>query len=458
MTDTNTPATRSAAAPTNDEIGVDVDHLFRHHSGRMVSSLVRALGWQHIELVEEAVQESFLAALRTWPFRGVPRQPAAWLTRVARNHALDQLRRASNWTRKRELLQRETTEAAPGLAPAEARGRLGEASREPTDEVHFSEELVDDSLSMVLACCHPQLSRDQQVALTLKTVGGFVVGEIARAFLTKPTTVAQRIVRAKAKLKELDEPLRIPPPDDLEPRLDAALEVIYLMFNEGYDSTVGDNLVRQDLCAEALRLVTLLARHPSTSVPQTHALAALLCLQASRFSQRTDARGELLLLESQDRSRWDHHLVSSGLQHLRRSASGSALSTYHLQAEIAALHATAPSLSGTNWSRIYDAYEQLELLDPSPVVRLHRLIALAMARGARAALSQLEDSELERRLECYYPLFVARGRFRAELGDLSGAERAYRRAQELAGNATVRAFLQSRIELLRARADSDAPA
>ena len=419
-------------------LGVDVDHLFRHHSGRMVASLVRALGWQHIELVEEAVQESFLAALRTWPYRGVPDQPAAWLTRVARNRALDQLRRASSWQRKRDQLEHEQT--PPGASPLTARGT--EAPLDPT----FPTEVVDDTLSMILACCHPQLSRDQQVALTLKTVGGFVVDEIARAFLAQPTTIAQRIVRAKNKLKKLDEPLRIPPPAELDSRLDAALEVVYLMFNEGYDSTAGDDLVRQDLCAEALRLARLLAEHPTTRRPQTHALAALLHFQASRFSQRTDAEGELLLLEHQDRSAWDVRLLSRAYRHLHRSARGGTLSTYHLQAEIASLHATAPSFAETDWQRIVETYRQLERIAPSPVVRVNRLIAQAMAGDVRTALEEIHDAELSDRLSAYYPLYVARGKLHHLSGDVSGAESAYRQALELAGNTAVRAFLAQLID------------
>ncbi len=425
-------------AEPDSAMGVDVDHLFRHHSGRMVASLVRALGWQHIELVEEAVQESFLAALRTWPYRGVPDQPSAWLTRVARNRALDQLRRSSTWQRKRDQLERD-----PG-APADGVPIPG-AAEIPLDP-SFAGEVVDDTLSMILACCHPQLSRDQQVALTLKTVGGFVVDEIARAFLSQPSTIAQRIVRAKNKLKKLDEPLSIPPPAELDGRLDVALEVVYLMFNEGYDSTTGDDLVRQDLCAEALRLVRLLAEHPRTSKPATHALAALLHFQASRFSQRTDARGDLLLLEHQDRSAWDPTLLSRAYQHLRRSASGKTLSSYHLQAEIASLHATAPSFADTNWTRIHETYLQLEQLEPSPVVKVNRLIAQAMAGHAESALRELGEPELSKRLSDYYPLHVARGKLLHESGDVAGARQSYERALELAGNKAVQDYLS---QLLR---------
>ena len=275
---------------TPDHVHSSVDHLFRHRAGQMVASLTRIFGLEHIDLVEDAVQDALVRALRLWPYEGTPRNPTAWLIQVAKNRLLDRLRRQSLWRQKQPEAERSIRalrEAAADSEPA------------------FAREVRDDQLRMIFTCCHPAIPSESQIALTAKTVGGFSTAEIARAFLCREATIAQRLVRAKRKLRQRAVELEMPPPRELAKRLDPVLEVLYLMFNEGYSALEGEDLVRTDLCHEAIRLVELLAAHPGTAEPRVHALAALFFFQAARLPARADAAGDLLLLAEQDRSLWD---------------------------------------------------------------------------------------------------------------------------------------------------------
>lgn len=414
-----------------------VDHLFRHRAGQMVACLTRIFGLGQLDLVEEAVQEAMVRALRSWPYRGTPANPTAWLIQVARNNLLDRLRRQSVWRDKEGEIQRSI-----------------EALRDSAtdDEPAFAHEVRDDQLRMIFTCCHPAIPRSQQIALTLKTVGGFSTVEIARAFLAREPTVAQRLVRAKRRLREQGVELRMPPPDELPRRLDAALGAIYLMFNEGYSAHQGEDLVREDLCHEAIRLAALLASHPVTGTPKVCALAALLSFQAARLPTRVDADGDLLLLADQDRGRWDAGMLRDGLRFLERSAAGDEVSTYHLQAEIASCHALAPSFEATDWRRILAAYDALVAIDPSPVVALNRAIALARVEGPAAgleALTALDDAPV---LKAYYPFFAARGELLRDLGRGEESAACYGKALELASSSPVRRFLRSRLSSRPARA------
>jgi RNA polymerase sigma factor (sigma-70 family) len=413
------------------EVHASVDHLFRRRAGQMVASLTRAFGLEHLQTVEDAVQDALVQALRLWPYRGMPEDPGAWLVTVARNRVLDRLRRRGTWRGK--IPEIEQTVRALGSAGA---------STEP----HFSDELDDDQLRLTFACCHPSIPRAGQIALTLKTVGGFSTAEIARAFLAREAAIAQRLVRAKRKLRDGEVALKVPPPRELPERLDSVLEVVYLLFNEGYSALEGEAAVRTDLCHEALRLIALLAEHPLTRAPRVHALAALLHFQGSRLATRTDARGELLLLEDQDRSRWDPRLIARGLEHLRASAEGSEVSTFHLEAEIASCHALAPSFAETDWARIVECYDRLLARNPSPVVSLNRAIALRHVEGPIVALREILDLEAEPALADYFPYWAAR----AELLRLDGsrqqaATEAYRKALEHSASAPVRRFLMRRL-------------
>ena len=399
----------------------------------MVSHLARVFGLDNLDLAEDVVQDALAQALRTWPLKGVPQNPSAWLFRVARNRAIDQLRRRRNWNDKEDFLIRTLL---PFDRPVVA------------DEATFSDELRDDQLRMIFACCHPAIPRDGQVALTLKTVGGFAVTEIAHAFLISNATAAQRVVRAKRRLKEEEAVLEIPPPEELSARLDAVLEVLYLLFNEGYSAAEGDDLVRHDLCTEATRLAELVSDHPLTGLPESHALCALFLFQASRLATRSDPEGELLLLSDQDRSKWDHRLIERAVSHLRSAATGERLTIYHLEAEIASCHALAKDYESTDWARILHCYDSLLRLNPSPVVALNRCIALSKIAGPERALDDLASLTTEPTLDSYYPFWATRGTLLSQIGRRSDALDCFERALELDTSTPVRRFLQRRLHEL----------
>jgi RNA polymerase sigma-70 factor (ECF subfamily) len=389
-----------------------VDHLFRERSGQMVAWLTRIFGPAHLELVEEVVQDALVKALQQWPYSGVPQNPGGWLFRVARNGALDALRRRTAFEGRAAQIAAELTR--------DAGARF--------DDSTIGDLLRDDELRMVFLCCHPGIPRDARVALSLKTAGGFSVPEIARAFLVAEPTIAQRLVRAKRQLRAGAVTFELPSGPDLSARLESVLEVIYLLFNEGYAARSGDDLVRVDLCTEALRLARLVAGSPEASTPAAHALVALIAFQAARLPARVDAAGEVVLLEHQDRSDWDPRLVALGFAHLERSAEGAELTTYHVQAAIAAAHAGAERFEATPWDMILRLYDQLLALNPSPLVALNRVVAVWKVRGADAALADLAALEHEPALSGYYLLPAVQGRLLAERGDHAGARRAFEAA------------------------------
>lgn len=436
----------STVEPTAPDVQAMVDHLFRARAGQMVATLTRILGFEHIDLAEDVVQEALLTALRRWPHHGVPDNPAAWLVQVARNRALDQLRRRTTWRGKEENVRQNLT------ALAEADDTDG------PDRAAFHHELRDDQLRMTFACCHPALALDSQVALTLKTVGGFGTREIARAFICPPTTIAQRLVRAKRKLRTLGVRLEIPAPDDLPTRLDAVLEVIYLMFNEGYSTTEGEALVRHDLCASAIRLVELLADAPATDFPRVHALAALLLFQGARLAARLGGDGMPARIHEQDRGQWDRSLITRGVRRLRGASRGTSLTRYHLEAEIAAGHCLAPSAEATNWQLILDCYDRLLRLHPSPVVALNRAVAVAEVHGPTEALAAIETLVAERTLADYPLLWSTRAELLARLGRHEQAANDLARAQALGASQPMQRFLEKRVaEVTASRAHPARP-
>ncbi len=348
-----------------------LEHLFRHQAGRIVSYLTRALGPAHLDLAEESVQEAMLRAMQSWPYQGVPENAAAWLFRVAHNSALDALRHKRIAGEKTDAI---LTEFSRATIPV-------------PDDPYIEEQLRDDELRMIFMCCHPEFSREARVALSLKTVGGLSVREIAGAFLADEATIAQRLVRAKRQIRESGLTLDMPPLAERKERLQSVLEVIYLIFNEGYAAHEGEDLIRRDLCEEALRLGLRVASS-SIATPAVQALVSLMALQAARLPARVDESGDLVLLEFQDRSRWDQRLIALGFRHFDLSIAGEEVSEYHVQAAIAATHARATDPLSVDWPLILSMYDELVEMNPSPVVRLNRAVAVAKVRGSAAGLAE----------------------------------------------------------------------
>jgi RNA polymerase sigma-70 factor (ECF subfamily) len=403
-----------------------IDHLFRRQAGRMVAHLTRLLGPAHLDLAEEAVQDTMLRALRTWPYQGVPENPTAWLFRVAHNAAIDAIRRRRLTIEKEEQAMEDVARLAT-LTPE-------------TSEVE--EQLRDDELRMIFMCCHPSVARDAAVALSLKTVGGFSVREIARAFLADEAAIAQRLVRAKRLIRERGLTLEMPLGPDLAPRLDAVLDVIYFIFNEGYTAHEGDALIRHDLCGEALRLGSLVAAS-SIRQPRVDALVALMAFHAARFPARVDALGDLVLLENQDRGLWDDRLIAQAFHYFDRSIAGDVVSPYHVEAAIAATHAR-----GGDWTVILDLYDDLLALNPSPVVALNRAVAVAKVHGPEQGIAALPDNP---KLHRYYLYLAVRGYFLQQLGQLEEAADSLRAALECPCSEPERRFLLRKLEEVSGR-------
>jgi RNA polymerase sigma-70 factor (ECF subfamily) len=418
-----------------------VERLFREEQGRAVATLIRVLG--DFDLAEEAVQEAFITALETWPARGIPDNPGAWITTTARNRAIDRLRRRRVLAEKAELLGRQALieEELAAIDPDAALD--GAASMSP---------IVDDRLRLIFTCCHPALAMDARVALTLRTLGGLSTPEIARAFLVPEATLAQRLVRAKRKIRDAGIPYRVPDDHALPERLDGVLRVLYLVFNEGYGASTGDRLVRRELSAEAIRLVRVLVSLMPDE-PEAIGLLALMLLHDARRETRTGPAGELVLLEDQDRGRWDRARIEEGQALLERAMRMRRVGPYQLQAAIASLHDGAPSADETDWPQIAALYRILGDMQPSPVVELNRAVAVAMADGPAAGLAIVDRIAASGQLDDYPYLHSTRADLLRRLGRRVEAGEAYRRALELTANTPERSFLEGRLaELGRATA------
>ncbi|PYK26582.1 MAG: sigma factor, ECF subfamily protein [Verrucomicrobia bacterium] len=407
-----------------------VEHLFRHESGKMVATLTRIFGIEHLNLAEDVVQETLSRALQTWPYRGVPENPSAWIMRASRNLALDVIRRQKTFRAKEAEI-----------------ARLIERDVSAPETANFSEnEIADDRLRMMFVCCHPVIPAEAQVALALKTLCGFSVMEIGRAFLTSEAAIAKRLTRAKQKIQEARIPFEIPVGAELARRLDSVLQSLYLLFNEGYKASSGEKLVRDELCQEAIRLTELLANHPAGNQPETHALLALMLLNAARFAAREDPHGNLLRLQEQDRTRWDQMTIARGMSHLRESAAGDGLSEYHLQAGIAVCHAMAIDYESTDWERILSLYDRLMEFDDSPVVALNRAVAVANVHGPKAGLEAVRAIRGREKLDAYHLFYSVIGELEMRLNHHGAAAREFRKAFELAATKSERAFLLKRLQ------------
>jgi RNA polymerase sigma-70 factor (ECF subfamily) len=417
-----------STAPTV-EISRLTEHLFRHEAGKLVSVLTGIFGVDHLELAEDVVQEALVRAFQTWPYYGIPKNPAAWLTQTARNLALDVIRRENRFRHK----QPEITASFEQWSP----------NAEETSPT-FDTEIRDGRLRLMFACCHPLIPAESQIALALKTLCGFGPAEIAKAFLTTEAAIAKRLTRARQRIREQNIPFEIPAGEELSGRLDGVLQTAYLLFNEGYKASSGDSLIREDLCMEAIRLTALLAEHPAGNTPRTHALIALMLLNAARLPARVDQNGNILRLEEQDRSRWNSAMISRGMQHLAESSVGDELTEYHLQAGVAACHCMAADYQSTDWPRILSLYDRLIQIDDSPVVALNRAVAIANVRGPGAGIKALEAMQNRQSLDSYHLFYAVLADFEAQLSQFQSAARNLRKAINLTD-------LKSEQELLKKR-------
>ena len=408
----------------------------------MISSLARIFGVAHVELAEDVVQDAMLQALRVWPFHGIPDDPTAWLFRVARNRALDAVRRDASLHAKEPAIAR-------WLQDSTSLGAQTSASTCDVATTTAMTDVTDGELGLLFACCHPAIPIDAGIALALRTVAGFSTTEIARAFLVEEATVAQRLVRAKRRLRDANVSLDVPDDSgELAARRDTVLAAIYLMFNEGYSAGEGDALVRHDLCGEALRLALLTLANPATKAPAVDALVALFCFQMARLPTRTTEGGDVVLLIDQDRSRWDRRFISTGFRHLDRAGTGATLTSYHLQAQIASCHAIATSYADTNWRAILDAYDLLVRVDASPVVLVNRAIATSMVHGPTAGLAELQHAAGHPGVVRYVWYHAAHGFLCAESGATSTARDHYTRALALTFSTPARRHLAGRLSAL----------
>jgi RNA polymerase sigma-70 factor (ECF subfamily) len=412
-----------------EEIHAIVERTFRQESGRVLASLISKLG--DFTLAEDVLQDALVVALMRWPEDGVPRNPAAWLMTTSWRKAIDLLRRDTNFARKQELLLTMTEQSS-------------------VDEMHLSEGFPDERLKLIFTCCHPALAQEARVALTLHTLGGLSTAAIASAFLVPVTTMAQRLVRAKRKIREAGIPYRVPPPELLAERVEGVLSVLYLIFNEGYAATSGENLLRQDLCDEAIRLCRMLLSLSASDAqladnPEVPGLLALMLLHNSRRQARVDVAGNLVLLAQQDRTLWLQDDIRAGEALLEKALRQKRIGPYQLQAAIVAVHAQARSAEETDWPQIVALYQLLLRVHPSPVIELNRAVAVAMVQGPERGLALLEKQKLHEELGGYYLYHATRADFLRRAGHLQDARDAYSQALDLCQNSAEQAFLTRRL-------------
>ena len=406
-----------------------LDHLFRHESGKMIAVLSKLLGLQHLETAQDIVQDSLLQAMNTWRFKGVPENPTAWLYRVAKNKAIDFLRREKKFKtispEYNYLLQSEYTLSST------------------VNNLFLENEIQDSQLRMMFACCHPSIPPESQIALTLKTLCGLSVTEIAKAYLTNDETISKRIYRAKEKIKSENIELTVPQNEELIERLDFVLKSLYLLFNEGYHSYHPEFLIREDLCEEAMRLCYMLTQQPVTNYPRVKALLSLMCFQASRLETRIDDNGNIILLKNQDRKKWTRELIQKGFDYLDAAAEPFEVSTYNIEAAIASLHAAAPSFDRTDWKSIYHLYDMLYQLQPNPIVAMNKAIASAYAISKQNALEELQSIQ---GLEQHHLYYASIGEIYFDLENKLEAKKYFEKALSLTSSSAEQQLLDTRIK------------
>jgi RNA polymerase sigma factor (sigma-70 family) len=416
----------------NKEVTQLVDHLFRHETGKLTAVLTRIFGSHNLELAEDVVQDSLLEAINVWNYKGVPENPTAWIYKVAKNKALNIVNREKY---KREY----TSEAAHFLR--------SEWTANAALENLFSEsEIQDDQLRMMFTCCHPSVSSDSQVSLTLKTLCGFSIPEIAKAFLTTDENINKRLKRARQTIRENSVAFEVPEGSQFDVRIDAVLQTIYLLFNEGYSASKGNDIIRYELCGEAIRLAQIIINNPIIKQrSNVYACLALMYLNASRFKARTNEKGEILTMAEQDRSLWDKDLMQKGFYYLDQ-ASNQNISVYHILATISAYHCTAPNFESTDWASILSLYDKLLLVDHSPVVMLNRTIALEKVSGPKKALEELEKLKDHPALKTYHLLYSTEAEFFMHLNKFKEAARALQTAIDLSPLQAEKELLQKKLD------------
>jgi len=419
------------------EISRLTEHLFRVEAGKLVSVLTGVFGIDHLQLAEDVVQEALVRAFRTWPYYGIPDNPAAWITQTAKNLAYDLLRREKRFREKQ-------TEIVASVEQWSSDSAVN-------DSPLFDTEIKDDRLRLIFTCCHPLIPQEAQTALALRTLCGFSAAEIAKAFLTTEAAIAKRLTRTRQKIRELRIPFEIPSGEEFSIRLNGVLQTLYLLFNEGYKASSGENLIREDLCYEAIRLGTLLADHPLANLPRTHALVALMLLNAARLPARVDEEGNILRLKEQERSKWSRPMIERGILHLGHAAAGDELSEYHIQAAIAACHCMAENYQSTDWLKILSLYDQWTKINKSPVIALNRAVAIAKVNGPSAGIEAVEAIQNRGELDSYYLLYAVRGEFEAQLRHFEAAAGYFRKALHLTEVKSEQKFLSKKVRALRSR-------
>lgn len=410
-----------------------VDHLFRHEAGKMIAVLTRLFGMQNLSIAEDVVQDAFLKAVQTWKFNSIPDNPSAWLMQVAKNKALDILRRknvADHYSK-------------------ELSSQLQEATDNYVDQVFLDTEIEDSQLQLIFACCHPSLKEEDKVALTLKTVSGFGIKEIAKALLAQEETIQKRLYRAKQFLQQNHITLEIPNGKALQQRLETVHTVLYLIFNEGYNATKSDELIRKDICAEAMRLCLLLCEHKTVSHPASYALLSLMCFQASRFESRLDKNNAIILLEQQDRSTWNHELIDRGYYYLNKSSAGEQITIYHIESAIAAEHCLAKDFQLTNFSRLLQLYNMLWQVKPTPVVQMNRAVVLSYTGKTQEAIDlMLGIQDIQLLLKNQYMFNSVLGELYARNHQLQQAILYFKKASSLTPSDAEKKLLQEKINSL----------
>ncbi|HMG89863.1 MAG TPA: sigma-70 family RNA polymerase sigma factor [Chryseolinea sp.] len=408
-----------------------VGHLFRYEAGKMAAVLTRLLGFQALDLAEDIVQDTLLKAMTTWRYKGIPENPSAWLYTVAKRKAIDAIR-------KQRLHDQIESEISYALR--------SEWTLSPTVSSFFLDNEIEDSqLRMIFACCHPTIPYESQIALTLKTLCGLSIAEIANSFITNEETIVKRLYRAREKIREEKISLATPVPATIPGRMDAVLHTLYLLFSEGYNSSHPDQLIRHELCEEAMRLCHLIVNNPITTAPRARALLALMCFQASREEARLAEDGTVILLQDQDRTKWSQPLIEKGKLFLEQSAEGQEFTEYHIEAAIAGCHSASPSFRETKWNNIIELYTFLLRFKPGPIVELNKAIAIGYGHSPLAGLKALQEIT---GLEGHYLYYAAIGDFYSELGDEENARLNYDKATMLTTSNTEKKLLRTKLSRL----------